>query len=72
MKEVFYVILIVCAIAGVMFGVITGINNSEATECFKWQGQAKQFPGFYLTNWQKGQCDAHSITIDAPVVGPQQ
>ncbi len=56
------------ALLGALFTIIfVGINKSEATECLTWQAQAKEFKGFYLTGWQKMQCDAQNIQIDAPV-----
>ena len=33
----------------------TGIKKQEKSECLKWQKQAKEFTGFYLTKWQKEQ-----------------
>lgn len=44
------------------------MNQSEIVECRKWQEQAAQFAGgFYLVKWQSEQCQAHNITINAPV-----
>ena len=45
------------------------IGRSEEVECWKWKQQAIDYKnvGFYLTKWQKAQCDHYRIDIDAPV-----
>jgi len=47
--------------------MLMGMKNEEKVSCHKWQTQATEYPGFYLTQWQKEQCDAHGIQINAPV-----
>jgi len=42
-------------------------GGQEQFECQTWQAQAKTFKGFYLTKWQKAQCDRWQIKIEAPV-----
>lgn len=44
-----------------------GLGRSEVVECDQWQAQSQQYPAFYLVAWQKSQCDAHGIIINAPV-----
>lgn len=46
---------------------IYGSNLSEINECQKWHLQASTIDGFFLAQWQKDECDAHHITINAPV-----
>ena len=53
--------------------VVVGWGKQEVVECLQWQQQAKDFGGiapasqFYIRQWQKDQCDAHGITVIAPV-----
>jgi len=47
-----------------------GMEKSEKASCLKWQTEATRYPGYYLTEWQKKQCDHYGIEIDAPVVKP--
>lgn len=47
--------------------MLMGVKNEEKVSCHKWQTQATEYPDFYLTEWQKEQCDAHGIEINAPV-----
>ncbi len=47
--------------------IIFFLNKIEQKECLYWQERAKTEKSFSLTEWQKGQCDHHSISIDAPV-----
>lgn len=49
------------------FGMGEGLNRHEVAECLEWQQWADEYQGFYLTEWQKAQCDHYEITIDAPV-----
>lgn len=54
--------------AGAMLAIFTiGLGSSEKNECVKWREQSKQYKEFYLTKWQKDQCDHYNISIDAPV-----
>lgn len=56
------VLLVLLAIA-----LLYGINKQEVADCLTWQAQSKEYPEFYITQWQKAQCDAHYITVTAPV-----
>ena len=44
-----------------------GVERQEKAECLNWQDQALELPNFFLTGWQKQQCDRYQIEIDAPV-----
>jgi hypothetical protein len=39
------------------------MNLKEQHECLVWQAQAKQYPLFYLTEWQADQCNYHNIEV---------
>ncbi len=68
MKESILVVIIFTVLVGALVLVIlASITANEKTECREWQEQAAKFEGFYLTNWQAEQCQAHSIIINAPV-----
>lgn len=70
-------ILLVTAIVLTAFtwGLTTGINRGEQMECKRWQDEAKKIApysdenpgGYYLTKWQKEQCDHWHIEVEAPV-----
>ena len=46
------------------------MKKEETRECFQWEKWSKEAKEvFYLTSWQKEQCDAMGIKIDAPVIG---
>lgn len=61
--------VVVIAAASILFGMVAfiGFGRNEVVECNQWQSQAQQYPSFYLVAWQKAQCDAHGIIINAPV-----
>ena len=48
-----------------LFILNMGMNKNEVVECLKWQNQASEYPSFYLLQWQRDQCEAHNISIDA-------
>jgi hypothetical protein len=53
-------------LAGIIIAFIAltyAINIAELHECLVWQAQAKQYPLFYLTDWQADQCTAHNIEV---------
>lgn len=60
----FGVIVVAALFAG---AIVIGFDRNEEVECLTWASQAKQFDNYYITSWQKQQCDAHGITIEAPV-----
>ncbi len=46
------------------------INKTETSECLRWKEDAEKYPGFYITQWQKDQCDFRQVEINAPVAQP--
>lgn len=59
--------MIAFGIAAVMGITVIAVSRDEQSECMEWQSQAKSYPGYYITQWQYDQCQAHGISIDAPV-----
>lgn len=59
-----------CAFVGVALFhiVLTSLDKSEVVSCLKLQEQARDFGGFYLTDWQAEMCDKHQIIINAEVI----
>lgn len=54
----------------VCFSALISISfdRSEVVECNTWARQAQEYSTqFYLLGWQKAQCDAHGLIINAPV-----
>jgi hypothetical protein len=45
-----------------------GVDRQEKSECLKWQDEATKYPDYYLTAWQKEQCDHWGIQIDTKVL----
>jgi hypothetical protein len=60
-------LILVAGMVAVGAMVIIGMDRQEAVECDGWQQQAQQYPSFYLLKWQKEQCDANGIVINAKV-----
>jgi hypothetical protein len=55
-------------------------TKSEIGECEKWSDWEKVYPewnaerqtGYYVTKWQKEQCDAVGVELDAHVLQPNE
>jgi hypothetical protein len=59
---------VVIALLCLLFNITVRATDEEGkAECQKWEMQSKQFPGFYVTTWQKQQCDFYKMPVDAPV-----
>jgi hypothetical protein len=59
--------LAVMTIVGSLSMLTIGFDKTEVVECNTWKQQAKEYPNFYMLQWQRDQCDAHNIWIGAPV-----
>ena len=66
MEKIGIILFILIIIAGLMM-IPAIIESEEKRECLQWQGYAKESQIFYLTSWQKKQCDRWGIKIDAPM-----
>lgn len=69
-----FLILVACILLGFWYGrktLIAGISYAEerraTAECEKWADEAKVYPGYFLVEWQKMQCDTYGVSVDAPV-----
>lgn len=66
--QVFGVIVLACFVGVTLFHmVLTSLDKSEVVSCLKLQEQAREFGGFYLTDWQAEMCEAHRIIINTEV-----
>lgn len=45
-------------------GIVHGINKSEQNECRKWAQMADERPDFYITDWQRAQCEHWGIPVE--------
>lgn len=63
-ERIIILLLVLIGIFGIICVAKSALVKSEKTECEKWQVQAQELPGFYLTNWQKMQCDYYNIEIE--------
>ena len=57
----------VVVLVSLLWSISTATSKSEQTECLSWQHDAKFYTNYFITGWQKNQCDAYNISIDAPV-----
>lgn len=66
-EAIAFVFVVLALSIGLPWAIAYGEWRNESVECSTWQQQARDFPGFYLLQWQRDQCDAHKIWIAAPV-----
>ena len=57
-------ILMIFALAGLIWMIVWSIQQAEKVECYQLQKQSYKYPGFYLADWQKQQCDRWEIEIE--------
>lgn len=67
MKEIITGTFVVGTIVALAILAAHSIGQSDAIECQKWAKDAQQYPAYYITSWQKAQCDYWSTPINAPV-----
>lgn len=71
MEKISTIIALAIVIVGtgaiILMGANGAMSGQEEFECNQWQSQAKTYENFYITKWQKAQCDHYNITIEAPV-----
>ncbi len=67
MKNIAITLIVIASVIGLIYAISIGLERTDRVDCYKWQRQSEQFVGFYLTEWQKAQCDYHGIEINAPV-----
>lgn len=68
LKEIATMTIVVTILAvALVTAILVGTSRSENAECIKWSQEADAYPGYFLAQWQKDQCDAHGIKISAPV-----
>jgi hypothetical protein len=65
----FAVLVLVLSLLSLLMS--SALKEEERRECLQWEQWSKEIRKdvFYLTPWQKEQCDAVGIEIDAPVKG---
>lgn len=62
------IILTVIALIVLFFGaLVVGLDRQAKADCETWRNQAEEYEAFYLTKWQKEQCDAVGVEVNAPV-----
>ena len=67
MKNIMTIVVLAALIGAGIWALNYGVNKQEVVDCLTWQQQADVYPAFYLLKWQKDQCDAHHITVNAPM-----
>jgi len=67
MRNIFYLIITFITLMIFCYVVNGSIERHEIAECKTWKIYSKEYKGFYLTDWQKKQCDNYGIIINAPV-----
>lgn len=67
MQKVIITLTVIALIVLFFWAIGTGLDRQAKADCETWRNQANEFEGFYLTQWQKDQCDAVGVEVNAPV-----
>lgn len=59
-------VLAILTVAGVPL-MVRALDIEDRADCTKWARQADAYPGFFITESEKAQCDYYSIPVSAPV-----
>ena len=54
-------ILLLFAVAFPFF--LAAVDRQAEHECLQWQEQAKEYQDFYLSDWQKKQCESVGVQV---------
>jgi len=57
-------ILIIGAVALLVWVLGVGIDRQERSECIQWAEQGRTYPNWYATEWQEAQCEAQGIKLN--------
>lgn len=67
MKIIYTIVALPVVVVAIIAG-LAGIDKQETVECLKWKNEASAYPSYFIVKWQKDQCDAHNIAINAVVL----
>jgi hypothetical protein len=56
-------IFIALVIVGAVSAIIKLTEKSEIGHCMKLAEQAREYPGFFLADWEKDMCDHYNIKM---------
>lgn len=62
---IYLMLLVVVCVLAIAFN--SAWIEEDRVACLKWQEEAHEYAGYYLTVGQKAQCDYFGIKVDAPV-----
>lgn len=60
---VFAIIVGLLFISVCYFTINYGVNKHEINECLKWKEEAEKYPDYWLTDYQREQCEYHGIEL---------
>ena len=63
MKNFLSIILSIGGVVFLAFMFIQGLEKQAEVECIKWQSESERYHGYYFTDWQIAQCEAHGIEL---------
>lgn len=68
MEKILLIIGAVAFGATLLWALGHAMNQNDIAQCYRWQEQATQYKGFYLTKAEAAQCEYWKINIGAPVL----
>lgn len=68
MSVISKILLFAFIIAGFAAVSVIASDRSDRTDCLSWQLDATVYQHYFISQWQKDQCDYWNIEINAPVI----
>lgn len=60
-------VVVVAFAVAIIYALYIGLDKQELVACNQLKAYSQTYPQFYLTQSEKEMCDAHGVSIDAPV-----
>jgi len=58
------IVIVIVLVLAIGITVEYGIRKAEIRECKIWRQEAKIYDNYYLTDWQREQCQHYNINIE--------
>lgn len=71
-ETLIYILLVIASSVLIVSGFKDSIGKSferrDRGMCEVWKTEAELYPNYFITEWQKSQCDSYDINIDTFVI----
>lgn len=61
--KIFGIVAVIALLAVLFFSLKVGLEKTERNECLKWRQEAREYPLWYSTQWQREQCLHYNLPL---------